>query len=175
MDNAQLINQTSGKTEYFTQPFIIEAARSTMGCIDLDPASCAAANGIVKASRFFDAMIDGLKQPWFGNVWLNHPFSRQGNPRWIQKAVSEFESGNAYQLTCITFAATSEEWTEPLFNFPICLLWPRTNYLIVGADGRLVETTDVTKGSMVTYMGQNVDQFVAKFSKFGKVMLPAGV
>ena len=174
MDNAQLVNQDSGKTAYFTQPFIIEAARATMGIIDLDPASCAAANAIVKASRYFDVMIDGLKQPWLGNVWLNHPFSRQGNPRWIKKAVSEFESGNAYQITCITYAASSEEWTEPLFNFPICFLRPRTNYLIV-ADGLLVETTDVTKGSMVTYMGQNVDQFVAKFSKLGKVMLPAGV
>ena len=175
MDNAKLINQDSGKTAYFTQPDIIEAARATMGRIDLDPASCAAANAIVKASRYFDAMLDGLKQPWLGNVWLNHPFSRQGNPLWIKKAVSEFESGHADQITCITFASTSEEWTEPLFNFPICFLRPRTNYLIVGADGRLVETTDVTKGSMVTYMGQHVDQFVAKFSKLGKVMLPAGV
>lgn len=174
MDNAQLINQTSGKTEYFTQSFVIEAARKTMGSIDLDPASCAAANAIVKASRYFDAMIDGLKQPWLGNVWLNHPFSRKNNAKWVAKAVSEFESGNAYQLTCITFASSSEEWTEPLFNFPICFLRPRTNYLIVGADGLLVETTDVTKGSMVTYMGQHVDQFVAQFSKFGKVMLPAG-
>lgn len=92
MDNHQLINQTSGNTEWYTPPEIIEAARRVMGGIDLDPASSAAANRVVKAGTFYgrpDYIIDGmmnkwpvlrfvdqggLSRPWFGRMFQNHPF-----------------------------------------------------------------------------------------------------
>jgi hypothetical protein len=44
MNAAQLINQTSGATEYFTPSELIQAAYNCMGGIELDPASCAEAN-----------------------------------------------------------------------------------------------------------------------------------
>ena len=44
---ATLINQTSGKVEYYTPADIVEAARRVMGSIDLDPASSPAANETV--------------------------------------------------------------------------------------------------------------------------------
>ena len=36
VNNATLINQTSGKVEYYTPADIVEAARRVMGSIDLD-------------------------------------------------------------------------------------------------------------------------------------------
>ena len=47
-----------------------------MGGIDLDPASCAEANKIVQAKQFYSQRDDGLKQPWFGRIWLNPPYGR---------------------------------------------------------------------------------------------------
>lgn len=76
MNNAQLINQDSGNVEYYTDPKITAAARAVMGSIDLDPASCAFANKSIKASTIFTKDDDGLSKSWFGNVWMNHPFSR---------------------------------------------------------------------------------------------------
>ena len=60
MNSAQLINQDSGEFEYYTPEFIIEAARRTMGGIDLDPASSFVANERVRATRYFDHLDDSL-------------------------------------------------------------------------------------------------------------------
>ena len=70
MTNHQFCNQDSGDTEYYTPAPIIEAARSIMGGIDIDPASSAKANEQVKAKKFFALEDDGLSQEWHGTVWI---------------------------------------------------------------------------------------------------------
>lgn len=168
-NNAQLINQTSGDTEYYTPQFIIESARQTLGDIDLDPASSATANRIVGAKRIYTAEDDGLTQPWTGNVWMNHPFGRESNPKWIEKLVGSYKSGSVRNACCITFACTSERWFQSLFNHPMCFLSPRTNYYL--ADGTL--KTGVTKGSVVTYLGNYQDDFFKYFWSLGRCVMPA--
>lgn len=158
-NNAQLINQTSGEFEYYTPSFIVEAARRVMGSIDLDPASSEQANRSVKAKVYFDIKDDGLSKPWFGNVWMNHPFGRKENPLWINKAMETDEE----QLMCITYACTSERWFRPLTTGLQCYLCPRTDYYL--PDGS--KKKGVTKGSVVTYYGINIKGFIEEFSKYG--------
>jgi hypothetical protein len=56
----------------------VELARYALGRIDLDPMSSAYWNHhVVRAARFFDRRVDGLKQPWLGTVWLNPPGADQ--------------------------------------------------------------------------------------------------
>ena len=168
-NRATLINQDSGNFEYYTPPFIVEAARAVLGTIDLDPASSRQANLVVRARNYYTLFDDGLAQPWHDNVWMNHPFGRERNPIWIIKLCTEYTSGNANAACCITFAATSERWFQPLFDYPLCFLHPRTNYLL--PDGSLKR--GVTKGSVVAYLGSNISGFIKEFEQLGRVMLPA--
>lgn len=167
MNNATLINQTSGKTAYFTPKAITVRASFAMGGIDLDPASCPAANLIIGAKWFWTKDDNGLSKSWHGKVWMNHPFSREGNAKWINKLVEEYECGNIEQACCITFACTSEKWYQPLLKQPLCFLYPRTNYL----DEHGQKVVGVTKGSTVAYFGRNVNEFVYYFSQLGVVKL----
>lgn len=164
----QLINQDSGDVEYYTPPEIVDAARRTMGGIDLDPFSSAAANARVGATRFYTAQDDGLKQDWVGRFWMNHPFSRVMNPLCVQKAESEYAVGRATEGCSISFAATSEGWFQPLLRRPQCYLSPRTNYYL--PDG--TKKRGVTKGSVVTYFGRNLDAFAREFAALGVIKVP---
>lgn len=189
MASHQLINQTSGDVEYYTDPRITQAAHEMMGHIDLDPASSARANKSVQAHRWFGPEENSLGRHWDGNVWLNHPFGRAeppcppdctrkhvhhsieyfGNAAWIRKLVQERQAGHSYQSLNITYACTSEKWFQPLMEFPQCFLCPRTNYYL--PNGSIKK--GVTKGSVITYMGPHVPLFVAEFSRFGVVKVKA--
>lgn len=192
MKSHQLINQTSGEVEYYTPAPIIEAARGTMGGIDLDPASSERANKIVRAKSFFTKDDNSLQRPWAGRVWMNHPFHAgwkacvrgckrktcrtrghiyediPGNAAWINKLVLEYENGGVTQACCITYASTSEAWFQPLLNYPQCFLHGRTNYLL--PSGEVLK--GVSKGSVVTYFGQRVDEFHRYFRGLGTVKIP---
>lgn len=187
---ATYINQTSGNQEYFTPPYVIEAARATMGGIDLDPASCAKANEIVRADKFFTKEDNGLSHQWAGNVWMNHPFGDEekackskckkkrckirgfcitedipGNSAWVSKLVRSYEVGGVTQACCIVFASTSEAWFQVFRPYWICYLSPRVNYL--DEQGNVVK--GVSKGSCVVYMGGEWRKFVQNFSPLGDV------
>lgn len=169
-DNAQLINQDSGNFEYYTPSDIVERARKTMGSIDLDPFSSPAANERIKARRIYTQEDDGFEQGWYGNVWCNHPFSRENNKKIMPKILKEYELGNIDQLCMITFASTSEQWFRPTMLFPQCFLHKRTNYHL--PDGTLKK--GVTKGSVVTYIGNDVESFFQNFREIGEVKVPYG-
>lgn len=99
----QLINQSSGKVEWYTPMDIIEAAKEVFGGeIDLDPATSEAANERIGARRgylapgYTEVPINplteniweprfyrqyrsqhGLTKDWEGKVWLNPPFGQR--------------------------------------------------------------------------------------------------
>lgn len=185
---AQLINQSSGDVEIYTPGFIIEAARVALGGrISLDPASSELANQRVKADCWFGKEDRSMERGWDGPLWMNHPYGRAekacepgcckdhvhhdfewfGNARWINKLIYEHDNGNGNVKTacCITFASTSEGWFRPLLDYPQCYLWPRTNYL--KPDGSIYR--GVTKGSVVTYFGRDIDLFRQAFKGLGTV------
>ncbi len=169
-NNAQLINADSGNFEYYTPHDIVDRARLAMGSIDLDPFSSEAANNNVKASKFYTKEDNGFEKSWYGNIWVNHPFSRENNPKIFDKAIREYELGNADQICLITYASTSEGWFRKSLDFPQCYLYKRTNYLL--PDGTVKK--GVTKGSVVTYIGNNEEEFYKHFKDIGKVKVAYG-
>ena len=167
MTTAQLINQTSGDTEWYTPTPIIEAARMTLGSIELDPASSDKANEVVQAKRYFTKEINGLGRDWScDTIWMNHPFGRTTNVPWVGRLLAAWV-GKEIRVAacCITYACTSESWFRPLMDYPQCFLSPRTNYRL--PDGSIMR--GVTKGSVVTYLGRDLERFRKFFNPLGKV------
>lgn len=166
MKSHQLVNQNSGKTEYYTPSYILDKVRLLFGVIDLDPASCPEANERVKARHIYTKEDDGLSQPWFGNVWLNHPFGRD-NKRWLGKLVQSYEEGDIKAACCITFNALSERWAWPLLKYPQCFPHGRVHYI----DPTRMKTSSATKGSVITYLGLEVSRFAELFEDIGTIKI----
>lgn len=70
MSNAR---HSSEGNEHYTPSEVVAAARATLDVIDLDPASCAAANKTVGALEYYTKEQNGLMLPWTGNVFVNPP------------------------------------------------------------------------------------------------------
>ncbi|MCG9697456.1 hypothetical protein [Shewanella sp. Isolate11] len=198
MNNASLVNQSSAEAgfEYYTPAVWIEAARTLMGKIDLDPASCETANQTVKAETIYDKNLNGLTMPWYGRVWMNHPFHRgeapcpsdhskckkkackqrgyhittpiPGNADWINKLLQEYMAGRVTEAVCITFCNSSEAWFKPLLQWPQCFPHGRVHY--IGQDGQRVK--GCTKGSVITYIGKRTDEFAKAFADLGTIKVP---
>lgn len=52
--------------------------------------------------------VDGLTLPWFGNIFVNPPYSQV--KKWLQKAHEELDNGNAKVIVFLTFANTDTAW-----------------------------------------------------------------
>lgn len=83
---------------WLTPPGIIAA----LGQFDLDPC-CPPVMPWRTADRCYTVVDDGLKQPWFGRVWLNPPYSRDA-VIWLRKMA---DHGRGIALV---FARTETAW-----------------------------------------------------------------
>jgi hypothetical protein len=149
--------------DYYTHPSLTDAARKTMGLIDLDPASCKEANRGVQATRFYGALQDGLTLPWQGRVWLNPPF---GNwDVWAAKALFEWKSGNVSQMAVFMTAnaATAKQ---------VCKLTRLSDAVFI-SDGRYncsgPKATAAAEGNLIFYFGNNFLKFNEEFCALGRV------
>lgn len=100
-----------------TPAFIIALAHKVMGGIDLDPASCEAANMVVQAHIFYTKEMDGLTLPWYGRVWLNPSFSQPLCGQFIDKLLAEIESGHVDEAMILVNYSTGR-WFHRLLAFP---------------------------------------------------------
>jgi ParB family chromosome partitioning protein len=142
----------------------LDAARAVLGSIDLDPASCARANEIVGADKFYSAEGDGLQKPWAGNVWLNPPYCGLAGD-FIAKLAMEYEAGNVVSAIVLVNAhATDTAWFAPLWNGHLCFTDHRINFYGDGDRG------SPTHGSAIVYFGKHPERFAETFSQFGPVV-----
>lgn len=71
---------------------------------DLDP--CATPQN-AKCAQFFTKKENGLKQDWFGTVFMNPPYGREIK-QWVQKAYEE--AGKRCTVVCLLPARTDTSW-----------------------------------------------------------------
>lgn len=166
------VNQSSGQEEWYTPKEIIDAAAAALGGeIELDPASCAAANEIVGARRYFTREMDGLSKRWdSAAVWLNPPYSQPAIGQFAEKLVEEYLAERVTAAVVLVNNATETRWFQTLAASAdaICFFSGRIRFWFPGR-----ESLSPLQGQAVLYFGDNQDAFFDAFDAFGFVMEPS--
>jgi phage N-6-adenine-methyltransferase len=156
----------TGENEWYTPARYIEAARTAMGSIDLDPASCDEAQQTVRAAAYFDKDTNGLEQEWHGNVWLNPPFSRDLIGLFTHKVIAEFAAGRTSQAVFLTHNNTDTEWFHALAMVSSALCFTRGR--IPFFRGEWVAAPP--NGQVFFYFGSRDRAFYGSFADIGLVL-----
>jgi ParB family chromosome partitioning protein len=178
---------SSATSEWHTPVEIIERARRVLGTIDLDPASCAAANERVGATRWMDS--HGLEvQSWCNSrigdhgieavpvsVWLNPPTPALP---WWEKLMEQVHWGYIAHAIFLAFNAELLQTSQgrnraSVASFPFCAPSKRIRFL--RPDG--VPGPSPTHSSLIVYVPGTIDRrwsFCEAFSILGAILLPGG-
>lgn len=174
MDKAR---HSSASVEHYTPEYIIEAARTVLGDIDLDPASCDEAQQYVKAERFFKEADDGLAWEWFGRVFLNPPGGRingkSSQKVWWAKLAREFVCRRTEAAVFVGFSIEMLQTTQNGLDWPIpaastfCIPKKRIAYRRPGG----AVGSAPPHASVIVYLGEDQDVFRDVFSEIGRVIV----
>lgn len=152
--------------EWYTPALYIEAARTLMGGIDLDPASCIAAQAVVKADDYFTKEQDGLSQDWCtedgdpARIWCNPPYSTKGIQSFAEKIIKEAERGNIKEAVILTNNCTDAGWFVDLANrYPLMFSRGRVPFWYPGQ-----KTFATRQGQTFFYIGNRPHVFYTIFS-----------
>lgn len=161
--------------EYYTPKWIIELAHKVMGQINLDPASCASANKVIRAETYFTTEQNGLSLPWFGKVWLNPPYSKTNGKSnqelWSQRLISEYEAKNITEGILLVKSALGYKWFEELWDkLPACFVRERLSFTKSSGS----DDGESKHGTAIFYLGKNLPRFIEIFSGAGRITTPAG-
>ena len=162
--NRPHVLNNSGNDEWFTPSDIIEAARSVLGEIDLDPASCDVANKIVKAEKYYTIDDDGLTKEWKGRVWMNPPYSTGKISLFIEKL---FESKDVSEAIVLTNNATETKWFGLFFKHATKICFPSSRIRFLKDNSELGSPL---QGNAIIYFGSNGDKFSSVFKQFGTIV-----
>jgi ParB family chromosome partitioning protein len=161
------ITHNSGRMEWFTPPWFVELAREALGGIDLDPASCAEANEVVQASRFYTADDDGLSQPWKGRVFVNPPYAMPLVENFARKLVDEYEAGNVSAGVWLSNNATETGWFQHLARYASAICFPRRRLAFWQPGAETPAAGGALQGQVVVYVGSDADRFMDVFQATG--------
>jgi len=154
----------TGDMEGYTPAREVEAARSALGSIDVDPASCEQAQAVIKAGTYFTRETDGLAHPWIGNVFLNPPYNSGLIEQFIAKLLTELGNGNARAAVLLTNNNTDTRWFHgaAMASTAICFTLGRIKFYKPDSS-----ITAPTNGQTFFYFGEQRAPFVKAFAPLG--------
>ena len=164
ISKAPHVRQNSGNNEWYTPEKYIKAARAVMGRIDLDPASCDAANEIVQAANYYTAEDDGLSYQWKGNIWLNPPYAAKLMPLFCSKLKSHADNGDVKEAIVLVNNATETAWFNTLIDVASAVIFPMRRIKFYTPSGK---SGSPLQGQAVVYCGDNPHRFFEVFRDFG--------
>lgn len=162
------VSQNSGENEWYTPPEFIEAAREAMGSIDVDPASSAIAQQIVKAVRFYSIEDDGLEKAWIGNVWLNPPYSKDLIGLFTAKLKASLIEGDTMQAIMLVNNATDTAWFHDIAGSASAVCFIRGRIAFHDATGN--PANKPLQGQMALYFGHRHVAFRKAFESLGVIL-----
>lgn len=152
--------------EWYTPVEYIEMARTLMGGIDTDPASCEWAQERVKAATYYTKDDDGLEQKWQGRVWLNPPYSWPEVEKFTRELCRQYDEGAVTEAVLLVNNCTDAAWFQALLRrFPVCFTAGRIKFERPG-----LEVFATRQGQAFFYLGDNVAGFAALFGEIGTVL-----
>jgi phage N-6-adenine-methyltransferase len=169
MSSDRWVEWTSVNTEdstdgWGTPPRIWRRLSTAVSGFDLDPAS--GAENVPIADQRFTIEDDGLAQNWFGDVWVNPPYS---NPTvWIEKAVDEHNQNNTNSIMLLVPARTNTNWFSDNIEQAdaICFLDHKVKFQQDGVDADDYLPTPVC----LIYFGEVTEDIVSAMNTFGWVI-----
>jgi len=154
----------TGENEWYTPLQYVEAARSVLGEIDLDPASSLSAQEKIQAKKFFSKSQDGLMHEWEGRVWLNPPYAQPLIWNFVEKLVLELTESRVTQAILLTHSYTDTAWFHHAESIAAAICFTRGRVKFVDADG---EECAPTQGQAFFYYGENAARFGEVFREYG--------
>lgn len=116
---------TSQQTdEWSSPPEVVRPLDDAIDGFDLDP--CSGAEQSPFADETYTEDDDGLTQEWFGNVWVNPPYSDM--PTWVEKAATEAACDGVENVVFLCKGDSSTQWWQAAADDAT---------LILAIDGRL--------------------------------------
>lgn len=164
-DAGRVIGKSSD--ECYTPAEFVRLARDVLGVIDLDPASSAQAQAVVRAGRYFDKERNGLKRKWRGRVWLNCPYSAPAP--WVGALLAHYQSGAVSAAVALFNSRTGSRWFHELAGVAWrCEARKRIRFYGPGTSGG-----NGMLDQVFFYLGDNPARFSAVFSAVGRIVAPS--
>ena len=157
------------RNEYYTpKPYVTLVKDVFGGVIDLDPASCERANETVGALHYFTKDEDGLRQAWFGSVFLNPPYSQPLCSQFISKLMDEYMANRVDQAIVLVNNATETKHFQSLLSrYPCCFPKRRISFY----HPELGKAENNRQAQAFFYLGDNNQRFIEVFGRVGTVVL----
>jgi len=138
------INREKTTTTWLTPPDIIES----LGEFDLDP--CTPIEMPWKTAKHrFTEIQDGLKQDWFGRVWLNPPYG-VGMNLWMKK-MAEHNNG----ISLLFNRTETDLFHKYIFNGASAILFKKGRIHFLNNDGIKVGNGSGCGSVFIAYGEQN--------------------
>jgi len=156
---------------WFTPAYIVEPFRELSGGrIDLDPASCAEANEVIRAANFYTEADNGLLLPWSRHILINPPFSKID--QFVAKGMSELETGDVESQLWVTNANTEVAWFKKLSARANAICFPSKRIQFWLPGGKIKGCN--RRSQALFYFGSDVQGFTEKYRHIGLVMPMVG-
>lgn len=158
--------------DFYTDPKIIEAARSAMDGIDVDAASHWMANREHKVPRYFHLALSAFEHRWTrepnglggpSNVWLNPPYG--DNAPWFAAILRNWENGDIRQLCMLSpmWVFTAKQARSIVqISSAMVLLSPTPPFW-----GNPNNRTGTNHPHGIIYLGDSPDRFIDAFKGHG--------
>jgi hypothetical protein len=165
-------SEFTGDFEHYTPAEELELARRVLGRFDLTPASNAQAQKIAKAKVYYTIDDDALKHEWYGQTFMNPPFTKSGGliGLFVNKLVHEYQTpGHVTEAIMLTNNYTDTQWfkTAAAACSAICFTTGRVKFY--DPQG---EIDAPTQGQAFFYFGKHPDKFCKVFQERGTCWAP---
>lgn len=134
------------QTRWLTPKPFVEA----LGRFDLDP--CGAPGwDLADRTYLLENGDDGLRDPWFGRVWLNPPYGKELAP--FLARMAEHRNGVA-----LIFARTeTKAWSEFVWPVAKAVLFLSRRMVFISADGVEAKANAGAPSALVCYSDEDVE------------------